>query len=141
MKILLSFIIISGLLLPFIVSAGWLSGPIVPCGQKHDNPNTPGHEDDPCTLCHIFELARNVIHFLFEFILVIAPVFVLVGGIVILISAGKPEQAGTGKKIITYAIIGVVIALVAWTGLSMIFNTLVGGEGFPWPWNEFHCTP
>jgi len=130
MKYLLISIIIIALFLPFSVLAGFLSGPIVPCGRQGQ---------DPCTLCHIFELAKNVIQFLFEFILIIAPVFVLIGGVVILSSVGKPEQAGLGRKIITSAIVGVVIALLAWTILGMVFNALVGGEGFPWPWNEFRC--
>ena len=131
MRFLLISIIIIALFLPFSVSAGFLSGPIVPCGRQGQ---------DPCTLCHIFELAKNVIQFLFEFILIIAPVFVLIGGVVILSSAGKPEQAGLGRKIITSAIVGVIIALLAWTILGMVFNALVGGPGFPWPWNEFRCT-
>jgi len=129
MKFLLIFIIIIALFLPFQTLAGFLTGPIVPCGGK----------DNPCTLCHFFEMAKNIINFLFQLILVIAPVFVLIGGITILISAGRPEQVSLGKRIVTSAIIGVVIALLSWTILGMLFNALVGGEGFPWPWNEFHC--
>ena len=129
MRFLLIFIIIIALFLPLSVSAGFLSGPIVPCGE----------EGNPCELCDFFVMAKRIIQFLFEFILVIAPVFVLVGGVIILSSAGKPEQAGMGRKIITSAIVGVIIALLAWTILGMVFNALVGGEGFPWPWNEFRC--
>lgn len=114
--------------MPFQVQA-FLSGPIVPCGE----------EGNPCTLCHIFELARNVIQFLLEFVLVIAPVFILIGGIMILASAGTPDRVALGKRIITSAVIGVVIALGAWAILGTLFNALIGGPGFPWAWNEFHC--
>lgn len=129
MKILLYLIIIASLFLPFQVQA-FLDGPIVPCGRQGQ---------DPCTLCHIFELARNVIQFLLEFVLVIAPVFILIGGIMILASAGTPDRVALGKRIITSAVIGVVIALGAWAILGTLFNALIGGPGFPWAWNEFHC--
>ncbi len=130
MKILLSFIIISALLFPFSVSDGFLSGQIVPCGRAGQ---------DPCTLCHVFELANNVVQFLLQFALVVAPIFILFGGIMILISAGSPDKVSLGKKIITSAVIGVIIALGAWAILGTLFNALIGGSGFPWPWNEFNC--
>ena len=138
MKILLYLIIIASLFLPFSVSAGWLSGPIVPCGRDLDGSGQI-EENEQCTLCHIFELARNVIQFLLQFVLVIAPVFILIGGIMILASAGTPDRVALGKRIITSAVIGVVIALGAWAILGTLFNALIGGPGFPWAWNEFHC--
>jgi len=125
LKYLFLILLAIGFILPWQVWA-FLTGPIVPC-------------NDNCTLCNFFEMARNIIQFLFELILVIAPVFVVAGGIVILSSAGVPDRVGLGKRIITSAIIGVIIALLAWTVLGTIFNALIGGEGFPWAWNEFQC--
>ncbi len=130
MKILLYLIIIASLFFPFSVSAGFLSGPIVPCGRAGQ---------DPCELCHLFELASNVVQFLLQFALVIAPVFILIGGIMILASAGVPDRVALGKRIITSAVIGVIIALGAWAILGTLFNALIGGPGFPWPWNTFTC--
>lgn len=129
LKYLFFILIIAVLISPFPVQADFLGGPIVPCGE----------EDNPCKLCHLFELANNVIKFLSELVLIIAPVFILFGGIMILASAGVPDRVALGKRIITHAIIGVIIALAAWTILRTLFNTLIGGEGFPWPWDSFGC--
>ena len=131
MKILLYLIIVASLFLPFQVDAdGFLSGPIVPCGRQ-------GQPE--CKLCHFFVLANNVIQFLLELILVIAPIFILIGGITILVSAGVPDRVALGKRIITSAVIGVIIALGAWTILRTLFNALIGGGGMPWPWNNPDC--
>ena len=130
MKILLYLIIIASLFLPFQVQADFLGGPIVPCGRAGQ---------DPCKLCHLFELASNVVQFLVQFALVSAPVFILIGGIMILASAGSPDKVALGKRIITSAVIGVIVALGAWAILGTLFNALIGGSGFPWPWNTFTC--
>lgn len=113
--------------------------PIVPCGQKEDDPDTLTIESQDCTLCHFFVMAKNIIEFILAIIIFIAPLFILAGGIVILTSTGAPDRVNLGKKIITSAVIGLVIAFGAWAILGTLFNTLVGGPGFPWPWNEFHC--
>jgi hypothetical protein len=120
-------------LLPFSVSAqefAFPGFPIVPCGRT-------GQPD--CKLCHLFVMAKNIIDWILAFIIVIAPVFILIGGIVILTAAGKPDQVALGKRMITSAIIGVAIGLLSWTILSTLFNTLVGETGFPWPWNNPNC--
>ena len=147
MRFLLISIIFIALFLPFQV----LGGPIVPCGRccKDLNAdgtkcvvpcdNVPLEQAHPCTLCHLFELASNVVQFLLQFALVIAPVFILIGGIMILASAGVPDRVALGKRIITSAVIGVIIALGAWAILGTLFNALIGGPGFPWPWNTFTC--
>ena len=117
---------------------------IVPCGRA-------GTKD--CTLCDIFELLKNIINLLLAVVLIFAPIFILGGGIMLLTSAGVPDRVTLGKKIITSAIIGMVIAMGAWTILGTFFNVLILGkigisevgplqvwvEG--WAWNEFHCTP
>jgi len=74
--------------------------------------------------------------------LIIAPLFIIAGGIMILTAGIKPDQLQKGKSIITGTIIGLVIALLSWTILNMIFNALAdqGGAGFPWPWNQIQCT-
>jgi len=125
-------LIILSLFLPFSANAAILDGPIVPCETEKNS--------EACTLCHIFEMGKNIIDFIVELLFIIAPVFILAGGIMILTAGAKPDQVGVGKKIITSAIVGVLIALLAWTVLSMIFNALVGEEGFPWPWNEVQCS-
>jgi hypothetical protein len=137
-KYLLFILIISGLVLPMFVRASILSGPIVPCGG----------EGDECTLCDIFVMAKNVIDFFMLIIFFVAGLFIVIGGIRMLTSAGSPEHVDRGKRMITYAVTGVIIALVSWILLAELFIALVGEQtaeegnveqGFPWPWNEIQC--
>lgn len=118
----------------FAQERGFLGGPIVPCGIKSDPQRSHN-----CTLCDIFVLTKNVINFLFELILVIAPVFVLIGGGIILLSAGAPEKINLGKKVMLSTVIGIVIALVSWTALNMLFNNFIDPSVAPWPWNNPNC--
>lgn len=130
-KYIFSFLIIVVIAIPLYVLAGGLNGPLVPCGRS-------GQE--PCTLCDIFIMVQNIIDFIFAAIFILAPIYVLWGGFEILTSAGEAGKISNGKKKITAAVVGIIIALLAWTGLNMVFNTLVSkGDGFPWPWNEVKC--
>jgi len=133
-KILLILLFI-GLTLPMVASA-FLSGPIVECGTKEANRD--------CTLCDIFVMVKNIIKFLMDLIIVIAPVFVVIGGIIILTGGIKPDQIALGKKIITSALVGIVIALLSWVILGTLFNVLAkpaGEGGMPWAWNKIECVP
>lgn len=149
-KLFFSILIVIGLTLPFFALAGNLKGPIVPCGRCCNNfvgnkcvepcPGVPLEQAQPCTLCHIFLMIQNIIDFILLGIFIIAPVFIIAGGIMILVAGAKPDLVTLGKQAITYAILGLVIALVSWTVLNVLFTTLVGKQGFPWPWNEIRCT-
>ena len=139
-KIITLIVLLSFLILPEIVSAANIPfwGPIVPCGTS----TTP-----KCTLCHVFELGQNIINLLLTLILVAAPVFIIIGAIFMLTSGGMPEKATQGKKVITFAIIGLLIAFGSWLIINQILVKLAGtkateGEGpWPWPWNKIECTP
>jgi len=134
-KYLFFVLIILFLVVPFIVfAAEWKWGdPLVICGREGTN---------PCTLCDIFRLAKIIVQFITTGLFVIAPIFIVMGGIRILIGGAKPDEVQSGKKMITNAIIGIVIALLAWVVLNMIFNELAkppGQAGIPWPWNKITC--
>jgi len=116
----------------FVSAQGRLSGPIVPCGREGQN---------PCTLCDIFVMIQTIIDFVTAGLFVLAGIFVAVGGVRILASAGSPEHVEAGKKMITYAITGIVIALLSWVILNMLFLGLFGEQRgyFQWPWNKIQC--
>lgn len=144
---LIPLLIIVILLTPFPVWADFnpvnaLKGPIVPCGQKQDIPSTLEHENVPCTLCHFFVMAKRIIEFILALIIFLAPAFIAAGGIIILSSAGKPDQVSWGKRMITYSIIGLFIAFGAYLIVGTVLNALIGGEkipGIPWAWYKFDC--
>src|SRR4030043_431574 len=135
-------LIICGLILPFFASAQILRGPIVPCGRccnEYDQSNTniclrpcpgvtPPESANRCTLCDIFKLAQNIINFILAAIFVIAPIFVIAGGIMMLTSAGEPDKVSRGKKAITSAIIGLIIALLSWVIINVVLNELANSD-------------
>jgi hypothetical protein len=129
-KPLFIILIVLGFILPILAYAA-----LVPCGTK-----ASGRE---CTLCDIFVMLQMIMNYIWWFLLIIAPLFIIAGGVMILTAGVKPDQLEAGKRIITGTIIGLAIAFLSWTILNMVFNTLAkspGEEGFPWPWNEIQCT-
>lgn len=110
---------------------GPIGGPtevgIVPCGYG----NLPS-----CNLCHFYNLAKNGIDFmLFRFLVPLAVIALLIGGIFLLASMGNPQKLQTGKTAITNTVLGIVIAFAAWLVIATILNTL-GYQGFTPGWSD-----
>lgn len=55
---------------------------------------------------------------------IVAVVFVIIGGFKFITSNGEPEQAASARQSITYALIGLVVALIAVVIVSFIGSTL-----------------
>ena len=151
-------LIVLGFILPILAHAA-----LVPCGRcckewgnpdngqprnecvlQCDEENVSIAEAQPCTLCDIFRMLQIIINYVWWALLIIAPLFIIAGGIMILIAGAKPDQLESGKKIITGTVIGLTIAFLSWAIVNMVFNTLAKSEGeegaFPWPWNRIECT-
>lgn len=58
-------------------------------------------------------LALKVLNFLLSIIGVLAIIMLVIGGLIYLTAAGDENKAETGKKIVTYAVVGVGVALAA----------------------------
>ncbi len=58
-------------------------------------------------------LALKVLNFLLSIIGVLAIIMLVIGGLIYLTAAGDENKAETGKKIVTYAVVGVSVALAA----------------------------
>jgi hypothetical protein len=54
----------------------------------------------------------------------LSTIMIIIAGILYLTSAGSPEKINTAKKAITYAIVGLVIAIAAGTIATIIKTTL-----------------
>ena len=155
------------LVLPQVASAARFpfEGPLVPCGRcegweckewKEDvcvqrnydvcvKPDPATHpEVQPCNLCHFFVLAQNIIYSFITIILAIGTIMIGIGGFIILTSGGVPEKASHGKRVITYTIIGLLVAFMSWMLINQTMLLLVGqGRGekevMPWPWDKVEC--
>jgi len=133
--IIILVVLFVGLIIPQVALAGRFpfEGPLVPCGTE-TNP-------EKCNLCHIFELAQNIIDLFITIIVFIAPLMIVIGGIILLTSADVPARVEQGKKIITYTITGLVITFLAWVIINTIMIKLVNPDVMPWPWNDITCEP
>lgn len=96
-----------------------------------------------CNFCHLLTLAENVIDFGLYYIAVpLVVIFTIYGGFVILTAGDKPEKVSDGRKIITSAVIGLLIALLAWLLIDTILQVIAGNNltGNWWnPGAEIRC--
>ncbi len=70
-------------------------------------------------------LARTIINFFLYFLGFVATAMIIYGGILYVTSGGQDEQTGKAKKILMYAIIGIIIILLSFA----IVNTVISGAG------------
>ena len=97
---------------------------LIPCG---------GAGQDPCNLCHVFQLGTNIINFFlfpgsansgFAIVPLIASFLFVVGGFTMLTAAGSPERTNRGKVILTTTVIGLIIVYASWIFVNTIFQAM-----------------
>ncbi|MDO8565886.1 MAG: hypothetical protein Q7S04_01720 [Candidatus Moranbacteria bacterium] len=59
------------------------------------------------------EIALNVLNFLLSIVGVLTVIMMVVGGVIYLTAAGNEDQIDTGKKIVNYATIGILVSLAS----------------------------
>jgi len=118
MKRVLPIVLIIFLFLPLLVFA---QQGLVPCGIG--NPDDPGYV--ACGLCHVFQLTNNIINWVLLVIIpIIAPIFLVIGGIYLLVARGDPGMFTKGKDVLTATVIGLIIVYTAWVLLSTVLTFL-----------------
>jgi len=135
------------LTLLFFPLLGWaLDYPLVPCGQTEDDLDSPYNETDPCTLCYLFVLFKNIIDFLlFTIVPPLAILMIAIAGAMFLFAAGNPSTLNQAKSILTSTGIALIIIYGAWLLLGLIFS-IIGvaswtglAGGWRQGWFEFPC--
>lgn len=71
-------------------------------------------------------LVLTIVNFFLGFLGLIAVLMVIYGGVLVMTAAGDADKAGTGKKILLYAVIGIVIILLSFAFVNTI---LTAGSG------------
>lgn len=66
------------------------------------------------------QIARNVLNFLLSIVGILGIIMLVIGGIMYLTAAGNEERIETGKEIVKYAIIGILVSLAALTIVSQM---------------------
>jgi len=124
------------LVYPVVNAAG-----LVPCGRLQNDPSTPEEDETrPCTICDIFALASRVINFvLFTILPVVAALFYLIGGLMILLSRGDPGLIATGKNWFWNTTWGLVIIFGAWMITNTVLKSLVGDSDISNNWFRIEC--
>jgi|SRR3989344_2005165 len=69
----------------------------------------------------------NIINIALTIAGLVAVLFLIIGGFRYITSAGNEEVAGNAKKIITNAIIGIIIIILSFVIIRVISNALLGG--------------
>ncbi len=75
---------------------------------------------NPLQACDFQELIDKIMNFIFVLAVVAVPLIIIVGAFQLLTSGGDPKKIGAGKNIITYALIGLAIILLARGIIAMI---------------------
>jgi hypothetical protein len=70
-------------------------------------------------------LVLTMVNFFLLFLGLLAVLMIIYGGILYITAAGEQSKIDKGKKIIMYAIIGIIIILLSWA----LVNTILGGAG------------
>lgn len=68
----------------------------------------------------VASILQNVLNFLLSIIGVLAIIAVVISGLLYLTAAGNPKQIESAKKLLFYAIIGIVVALGSLVIVSQI---------------------
>lgn len=130
-KLIIPLVVFSIICLPLLVLA---QGLVPHCG---------GEGEPDCTLCHLLELAQNVLNFAIEMAFLIVVIFIVYGGLRWIFSGGKPENITTGQKLITNAIVGIVIILSAWLIVNTVFWFVykigVDPDYYSGTWYDIEC--
>ncbi|MCX6721835.1 MAG: hypothetical protein NTY04_01410, partial [Candidatus Staskawiczbacteria bacterium] len=83
----------------------------------------------PCGITDFFTFLNNIYQFIILGIATpLAIIAITIGGIILLLSAGNPNLAGLGKKILYAAIIGLALVFCSWVIINSIL-TILGYTG------------
>ena len=72
--------------------------------------------------------ARLIVNYFLFFLGIVATIFVIYGGFLYVTSGGDDGGAEKGKKILTYAAIGIIIILISF---ALVTTLLSAGQGDP----------
>jgi hypothetical protein len=119
----------------------FLDGHIVPCGRKTNDPGTDVNETQECTLCHLFIMLKNVFDLMISLLIVAAILFITIGGIIYIVSAGNTNMTSLAKEIIKKTLIGFALMLAGWLLVYTLLVFLSAGNmlGSGGKWYEFNC--
>lgn len=104
----------------FLLAGVAKAAPLVPCGGP----------DDPCKMCDLFVLLDNIFDFVFfDIVPPLAVIVFVIGGVYLFFSRGDPTATGKASRILTTAVIGLVIIYGAFILIGVFFTAIGVAEG------------
>jgi len=85
----------------------------IKCSTVDPTPNSNYSYDANCGFCCMLNTVYKITNWFFYILILLVTVFIIYGGFVIVTASGDPEKAGKGKQVLTFAIMGLAIALLA----------------------------
>lgn len=113
-----------------LFTSGTLLFPITVLAEKKDEAKevssgvNPGLTFTP-KFATIYELLEFVVNLLLSVSAIVAVIFLVIGGIRYVLSAGNKDAVAAAKNTILYSIIGLIIIIIAWAIVRMV-STLFG---------------
>jgi len=86
--------------------------------------------DNPDDICAFVVLIANIKNVALLITLPIIVLIIIIGGIMITVSAGNENLRTQGKKTLTGAIIGLVITLLAWVIVGAVLSAIFGANNW-----------
>lgn len=87
-------------------------------------PNTPAGLNSASDLNQII---LNITNWVLGFVTILAVLFLIWGGLQYLTAAGNEEQVEKAKNTITYALLGLVVAAVAYAAVIVVVKAFING--------------
>ena len=130
-KISSGLVLASLTVVPLLVLAAGITGPAESCVMRSTVEDCPadgqvanfqtsytaGNTATPGKIsgatCCLMSAISNITNWIFLIFMGVAVIMVIIGGFFMVTSAGNPEQFGKGRTLVIYALIGVIIALLA----------------------------
>lgn len=94
------------------------------------DPTLPPTKKGSCDLAAFVGWVQKIITYLFYISIPIATMFVIWGAFVIMTAGGSEERFGKGKKVITAAIVGIIIVFTSSLIVTSIKKALEAGAEF-----------
>ena len=141
------FILFVVFIFPLFSTHASTSG-LITCGlEPFLNPDTAKSEIALCSVCDLISLAQNLLNkALTYFAAPLAALMLGYGGFLMVIAGirgGNPQAFTQGKKVLTNAIIGIVILFCSWLMIDTLLKSIgaydyASGKKFG-PWNVIEC--
>ncbi len=80
--------------------------------------------ESPIHATSVQALVKGIANWVYWIALALAPLMIIIGAFYLITASGDPERVNTGKKIITWTIIGIAIVLLS-TGIMSIIEEIL----------------